>query len=260
MTEFLASMATADFWASLFTLTLLEVVLGVDNLLFLAILSNRLPPEQQSSARKLGLAMACGTRILLLLTIAYIAALAQPLFNIGSFAVSIRDLVLILGGGYLVYKGGTELWEMVELNAEETAQGELQPGAVAAQERPHKPVPAYWLVIVQIAIIDIVFSLDSVITAVGLTNNKPIMVMAIMFAIGIMIFAADALAAFIEKNPSVKILALGFLVLVGTILVIDGLHIHLSKAYLYFALGFACVIEAVHWRFRRNQARLTTPP
>ena len=227
-------------WASLLTLTALEIVLGIDNLLFISILSNRLPVEQQASARRSGLALAVITRLMLLASIAWLAGVAKPLFSVHEFEVSLRDLVLLGGGLFLLAKGTTEIHATVEGVEEEMRE------AKAA---------SYLSVIVQIAILDIVFSLDSVITAVGMAQHLPVMATAIVIAIGIMMVAAEPLSRFINAHISVKMLALSFLILVGVALLADGLHFHIPRGYLYFAIAFSVGVEVLNLLAKQRRER-----
>jgi len=227
-------------WASLLTLTALEIVLGIDNLLFISILSNRLPLEQQPSARRSGLALAVITRLLLLASIAWLAGLTKPLFSMFEYEVSLRDLILLGGGLFLLAKGTTEIHTTVEGVEEEMRE------AKAA---------SYLSVIIQIAILDIVFSLDSVITAVGMAQHLPVMAAAIIIAIGIMMFAAEPLSQFINTHVSVKMLALSFLILVGVALVADGLHFHIPRGYLYFAIAFSVGVEILNLLAKQRRQR-----
>lgn len=218
-------------WISLLTLTALEIVLGIDNLVFISILSNRLPAQQQSSARRTGLALAVITRLLLLASIAWLANVTAPLFTVLEHPVSLRDLILLVGGLFLLAKGTTEIHATVD--------------GVEEEMRAAKPA-SFISVIVQIMILDIVFSLDSVITAVGMAQHLSVMAAAIIIAVGIMLFAADPLSRFIHDNVSVKMLALSFLILVGMALLADGLHFHIPKGYLYFAIAFSVGVEALN--------------
>lgn len=239
MIEFLLDPET---WAALFTLTVLEIVLGIDNLVFLAIVSSRLPPAQQPSARRIGLFMALFLRVGLLTTLTWIAALTQPIVTIAGFALSWRDVVLGVGGLYLVYKGVTEIHEAVE---------------GAGGEPSARPAASYAAVITQIMILDLVFSLDSIVTAVGMTNNLPVMIIAIVIAILVMMFSANAVSGFINKHPTVKMLALAFLILVGTALIADGGHFHIPREYLYFAIAFSIAVEGLNlWVRHRDEKRL----
>jgi len=218
-------------WASLLTLTALEIVLGIDNLLFIAILSARLPEAQQRSARRAGLALAVISRLALLATIAWLAGITNPLFSVFGEPVSLRDLVLIGGGFFLLAKGTTEIHGTVEGVEEEIKHGKAA-GFVS--------------VILQIMVLDIVFSLDSVITAVGMAQHLSIMAAAIIIAVLIMLVAADPLSRFINEHLSVKMLALSFLILVGMALVADGMGFHIPKGYLYFAIAFSAGVEGLN--------------
>lgn len=242
MIEFLTDPQT---WMALFTLTVLEIVLGIDNLVFLAIVSGRLPQHQQASARRIGLIAALLLRIGLLTTLTWIAAATKPIVTVSGFALSWRDVVLGVGGLYLVYKGVMEIHEAVE-------------GAGGAPTA--KPAASYASVITQIMILDLVFSLDSIITAVGMTNNLPVMIIAIVIAIMVMMFAAGAVSGFINKHPTVKMLALAFLILVGTALIADAAHFHIPRAYLYFAIAFSIAVEALNlWQKVRHEKRTSNP-
>ncbi|CDO61060.1 Integral membrane protein TerC [Candidatus Phaeomarinobacter ectocarpi] len=238
MIELLASPAA---WASLATLAILEIVLGIDNLVFISILADRLPQDQRQLARRVGLGAALGTRILLLFSIVWVMQLTEPLFTVLDHAVSIRDIILLGGGGFLIAKGTMEIHHAVE--------GDGPAEAKVAQA-------SFAYVITQIAILDIVFSLDSVITAVGMANDIEIMVAAVMIAIGVMLFAADAVGAFVSRHPTVKMLALSFLLLIGMALVADGLQFHIPKGYLYFAVAFAVGVESLNlMRVARKKKR-----
>jgi len=233
---------STEIWAALLALTALEIVLGIDNLVFISIAVSKLPPEQRPAARRFGLALACVTRIGLLLTLAWLTRLSTPLFLLLGQEVSIRDLVLIAGGLFLLVKGTMEIHDSVE-----PARVPGEGGAV-----PTSSVFAY--VIVQIAIIDIVFSLDSVITAVGMVQQVPVMIAAILIAIAVMILAADAIGDFIDRHPTVKMLALSFLILVGVALIADGLGYHIPRGYLYFAMAFSAGVEMLNNLARRRRA------
>ena len=228
-------------WIALLTLAALEIVLGIDNLLFIAILSNQLPAHQQRAARRTGLALAVITRLLLLASVFWLAKATTPLFSVFEHPVSIRDLILLSGGLFLLAKGTTEIHATVDGVEEEMRQA--QAASFAA-------------VVVQIMILDIVFSLDSVITAVGMAQHLPVMAAAIIIAVGIMMFAAEPLSEFINTHVSVKVLALSFLILVGVALIADGLGFHIPKGYLYFAIAFSVAVEALNLRAtkRRRQA------
>ncbi len=237
---------TADGLVALLTLAALEVVLGVDNLVFISIISGRLPAAQQALARKIGLGLALGTRLLLLFTISWMMGLTRPLFSL-PFAgeVSGRDLILLAGGLFLIAKATWEIYDKVEVG-----------------EAPHtdqRRARGFASVIVQIMLLDVIFSLDSVITAVGMVNDLPIMVAAIVIAMGIMLFAMEPVNGFIESHPSMKILALAFLILIGVILVADGFGQHVPKGYIYFAMAFSLGVELLNIRYHRTSGRRPRP-
>lgn len=231
-----------DYAASLAVLTVLELVLGVDNLIFIAITSNRLPKPQQKSARRLGLLLALVTRIILLLCAFWLIHLEKPFLTIGTFGVSGRDLFLLFGGLFLLYKATREIHN--EFSQEE-------------QEASGKKFASFSLVVIQIAILDIIFSLDSVITAVGMTNNFWIMAAAITIAIAAMIFLAEGLSAFVSKYPTVRMLAFSFLIMVGMVLVADGLHFYIPRGYIYFATAFSIFVEFLNVLRRRKRTKST---
>lgn len=237
--------ADPQLWLALLTLTALEIVLGIDNIIFLSIMAAKLPVHQQARARTIGLAGAMGTRILLLVSLAWIAKLVTPLFSIGDFGVSGRDLILFWGGVFLVWKAAKEIREMLD----GAAHGDANAGADG------KSGATFMAVIVQIMILDIVFSLDSVITAVGMTDNLPVMITAIVIAVISMMFFAGPLSRFVEANPTVKMLALAFLVLIGVVLMAEGLHQHFSKNYVYAAMGFSVAVELLNLRMRRAMTK-----
>jgi predicted tellurium resistance membrane protein TerC len=231
-------------WITLITLSAIEIVLGIDNLVFISIAVSKLPYEQREKARKFGIAVACLTRIGLLLTLAWLAGLTEDLFSLFGIGISIRDLVLILGGAFLLVKGTGEIRDIIKGEAE-------------SEDINTKPVTVFWGVIAQIAVIDIVFSLDSVIAAVGMANQTPVMVAAILLAVAVMLMAATPLGKFIDNNPTVKMLALAFIVLVGVFLVAEGLGAHIPKGYIYFAMGFSAAVESLNlWTKKRAQQRL----
>jgi predicted tellurium resistance membrane protein TerC len=232
-------------WIALATLSTLEIVLGVDNLVFISIAVARLPPERRPAARRIGLALACVTRIMLLVSLAWLSRMDDTLFSVLGNDISIRDVVLIGGGLFLLVKGTMEIH-----NAVESAGDEAEPTANAV------PAAFGWIV-AQIAVIDIVFSLDSVITAVGMVDNVGVMIAAIVLAVVVMIFASNPIGEFIERHRTVKMLALSFLILVGVALVGDGLGMHIPRGYLYFAMAFSALVETLNtlanprWRARR---------
>ena len=231
-------------WLALFTLAGLEIVLGIDNIIFLSIMANKLPEHQRDRARIVGLAGACLTRILLLMSLAFLARMTAPLFTLPGQEISGRDMVLIFGGLFLIGKATYELHEQVEGGhaSAEAAIGEALSGFVS--------------VIVQIMVIDIVFSLDSVITAVGMTQNVPVMVAAIIMSVAVMMFFAGPVGRFVERHPAIKVLALSFLVMIGMALVGEGFDAHIPKGYLYFAMAFSLGIEMLNMRVRRKTVPL----
>ncbi len=240
-------LSNPEIWVAFFTLTALEIVLGIDNIIFISILVSRLPKEQQPRARFFGLALAMGTRILLLLSIAWVMRLTADLFTVMGQGVSGRDLILFFGGLFLLFKSTMEIWHSVEGEEEaQTAAGAAKAGFIG--------------IILQIAVIDIVFSLDSVITAVGLVSNVPVMVAAIIIAVLVMMAAAGTISDFIEKHPSLKILALSFLVVVGTLLIAEAFEVHVPKGYVYFAMAFSLAVEAMNIRLRTAMNRKLNDP
>ena len=225
-------------WIAFLTLVALELVLGVDNVIFISILASKLPPDQQPSARKTGIMLAVVTRILLLLSISWIIGLTEPFFSVASFDISGRDLVLIAGGLFLIWKSVHEIHQKLE--------GTESHGTA-------KVAAAFWSVIFQIMLLDIVFSLDSVITAVGMVDHIEIMIAAVIIAAAVMVFSATPLANFVERHPTVKMLALSFLLLIGFTLSVEGLHQHIPKGYIYFAMGFSVLVEMLNLRIRGSQ-------
>ena len=229
-------LADPNAWIGLLTLTALQIVLGIDNIIFISILSSRLAAWEQPRARQLGLMGAFGTRVLLLLSIAWVIKLTTPLFSVFSLPISGRSLILIVGGLFLIAKATFEIHSKLEGD---------EHGADVSKAKPKLAA-----VVVQIMIIDIVFSLDSVITAVGMVNQVSIMIGANVIALFIMLMAATPISAFVDKHPTIKMLALSFLVLIGTNLVAEGLGQHIAKGYTYFAMGFSMAVEMLNIRMR----------
>lgn len=234
-------------WVSLLTLTVLEIILGIDNIVFISILAGKLPPEQQAKARQTGLMLALVTRVLLLCGLAWMVKLTNPLFHVPTFGlaehahpVSGRDLILILGGLFLLWKSTHEIHEKME--------GE--DGATSS-----RVAPKFGAVVFQILLLDIVFSLDSVITAVGMANRLGVMITAVIIALVFMLFFAGSISNFIHKHPTLKMLALGFLLLIGCALVAEGFHKAIPKGYIYFAMAFSVGIEALNIRMRSKKTR-----
>lgn len=232
-------------WISLVTLTLLEIVLGIDNIVFITILAGKLPAHQQPKARKLGLAAALITRLLLLASLSFIVKLTHPLFSIAGREISGRDLVLILGGLFLLYKSTTEIHEKVT-HEEDMSGKPLKPGKAKA---------AFAGVIIQIMFLDIIFSLDSVITAVGMVDNLYVMMAAVVLAVILMLLAVNAISHFVNAYPTVKMLALSFLILVGVALIAEGLGVHIPKGYIYFSMFFSMSVEILNIRASRGKKR-----
>jgi predicted tellurium resistance membrane protein TerC len=223
-------------WLAFLTLTALEIVLGIDNIIFISILVSRLPKERQHTARVVGLGLAMFTRIALLFSIVWLTRLTKPWFYVGPQSVSGRDLILFLGGLFLLAKSVLEIHHTLE-----GVEGEKKTRVYAS----------FAVIVTQIAIIDIVFSLDSVFTAVGLANQVPIMVAAIVIAIGVMMWTAGSIGAFIDRHPTIKVLALAFLILVGVALIAESAHFEIPKGYLYFAMAFSVGVEMINIRLRQ---------
>ncbi|MGQ3016394.1 TerC family protein [Phenylobacterium sp.] len=257
MDSLMALAADPAAWAALIALVVMEVVLGIDNLVFISILSNKLPEEQRSKARRIGIGLALGMRLALLSTIAFLVGLTQPVFSLPfqgpvdpvhgvpmfEMNFSWRDLILIAGGLFLLWKATTEIHEKVDVEA---THGVMDvKGRVAAN---------FGAVIVQILLLDLVFSVDSILTAVGMTDHLPIMIIAVIVAVAVMLLAADPLANFIEHNPTVVMLALGFLLMIGVTLIADGFGFHVPKGYIYAAMAFSGLVEGLNMA-SRNAAR-----
>jgi predicted tellurium resistance membrane protein TerC len=236
-------LSNPEVWISLATLTALEVVLGIDNIIFLSIVSARLPAHQQRMARRIGLGLALGGRLVLLFSISWIVGLTTPLFSLLDHVVSWRDLVLLIGGLFLIVKGTLEMHHMLEGSHAESGVGTTTLAAAIGQ----------------IVILDVVFSLDSVITAVGMVDDIPVMIAAVVIAMIVMLVASEPVSAFVQAHPTVKMLALSFLLLVGTALIADGLHFHVPRGYLYFAVAFSAGVEALNlWAARARKRRSGT--
>lgn len=232
-------------WVALGTLIVMEVVLGIDNLIFISILSNRLPEDQRARARRIGIGLALVLRLILLGGVAWIVQLTSPVFELLGNSFSWRDIILIIGGLFLVWKATREIHH----NVDPEAPREEIVGAAAA---------SFVAVIVQILLLDLVFSVDSIITAVGMTDHVPIMIIAVVVAVVVMLVSADPLSRFIGRNPTIVMLALGFLLLIGTTLIADGFGFHLPKGYVYAAMAFAALVEGLNMLSRRARARRTS--
>jgi predicted tellurium resistance membrane protein TerC len=232
--------SSPEAWIALLTLTTLEIVLGIDNIVFIAILADRVEPTSRARARRLGLGLAVGTRILLLLSIVWIMRLTAPLFSVLGREVSGRDLILITGGVFLLFKSTREIHDKLE------GEGDQHDSSVG--------VASFWGVILQIALLDIIFSLDSVITAVGVADDLAVMIIAVLVAGAFMIAAAGLVGDFVSRHPTVKMLALSFLILIGMSLVAEGMHQHIPKGYVYFAMGFSMFVEMLNLRVKSKRA------
>ncbi|MES2447047.1 MAG: TerC family protein [Bacteroidota bacterium] len=242
-------LATPEAWISLLTLTILEIVLGIDNIVFISILAGKLPENQQKKARQLGLALAMITRVLLLLSLSWVMGLTANMFNIGDWigvtneewlaklGISGRDLILLIGGLFLIYKSTHEIHNKLE--------GEEEDGAKVK-------VHSFAGTIIQILILDVVFSLDSVITAVGMADHIEIMIAAVVIAVIVMMFSAGAISNFVNKHPTVKMLALSFLLLIGVSLLAEGFDQHIPKGYIYFAMAFSVLVEMLNLKMKKN--------
>ncbi len=227
-----------ELWIALLTLTTLEIVLGVDNVIFISILAGKLPVAQQARARQVGLALALGTRLLLLASLSWIVSLEKPLLVVVGLEITGRDLILLGGGIFLLAKATHEIHDKLE-----GAEGHSSA----------RVVPSFASVITQIILLDVVFSLDSVITAVGMVDELGVMVTAVVIAVLIMLFLAGPISDFVNRHPTVKMLALSFLLLIGFTLVVEGLHQHIPKGYVYFAMGFSVFVEMLNLRLRRGK-------
>jgi predicted tellurium resistance membrane protein TerC len=238
--------SSPEAWLALVTLTVLEIVLGIDNIVFISILAAKLPAAQQARARTLGLALAMGTRVLLLLSLTWIMRLTAPLFTVLAQEISGRDLILLLGGLFLLWKSTHEIHERLEGDTEE--HGTTRRAATFSS------------VLIQIALLDIVFSLDSVITAVGMANDVGVMIAAIVIAVAFMMFTSGPVSAFVERHPTVKMLALSFLVLIGVTLIAESFDQHIPKGYVYFAMAFSVGVEMLNLRARKGGAPVHLRP
>jgi predicted tellurium resistance membrane protein TerC len=234
-------LTSPEAWIALATLTILEIVLGIDNIVFISVLADRLPPERRAKARQLGLMLAMLTRILLLFSITLIMRLTAVLFTVFEHGVSGRDLILIVGGLFLLTKSTREIHHKMEGEADEAV------GATKAA--------TFRGVLIQIAILDMIFSLDSVITAVGMADDLAVMVTAVILAVGVMMISAGPVGNFVSEHPTVKMLALSFLLLIGTSLIADGLGFHIPKGYIYFAMGFSVFVEFLNLRAQKTRTR-----
>ncbi len=226
-------------WLSLITLSIMEIVLGIDKVIFISLVTSKLKPEQQNKARRIGLFLALFIRVILLSFISYIVnEMVDPIVSFLDFNFSWRDIILLAGGIFLLYKSTIEIYELLEVDAEEKSK---------------RVNPTFWNVVMQVILIDIVFSFDSIITAVGLAKDLPIMIMAVIISMIIMLFFSGAISKFIDMHPSIKLLALAFLLTIGMLLVAEGFGQHISKGYVYFAMAFSVLVEILNMRMRKKK-------
>jgi len=234
----MAWITSPESWVALLTLTALEIVLGIDNIVFISILVGKLPEEDQDRGRKIGLIMALGTRLLLLFSLSWLIKLTAPVFYVGEHGVAGRDIILMVGGMFLLWKSTSEIHDKLEGDTEVSS---------------NKVKASFGAVITQIALLDIVFSLDSVITAIGMANELAIMITAVIISVGIMLFASGPISSFVNDRPTLKILALSFLLLIGFSLFAEGLQFHIPKGYIYFAMAFSLFVETINLRADKNR-------
>jgi predicted tellurium resistance membrane protein TerC len=247
MEDLLVLAADPRTWAALATLVVMEVVLGIDNLIFISILTNKLPAEQRSRTRRIGIGLAVILRLGLLASVAFVVKLTNPLFSVFDHPFSWRDLILIAGGLFLIWKATSEIHHSVAVEEEAEEQSKGSPQAAVGLSIAGA--------IGQILVLDLVFSLDSIITAVGMTNDIPVMVVAVLVAVGLMLLAADPLARFIGNNPTIVMLALGFLLMIGMTLLAEGMGVHVPKGYIYAAMAFSALIEGLNMLARRRKKK-----
>lgn len=230
----------SETWISLLTLTFLEIVLGIDNIIFISIVADKLPKESQSKARTIGLLLAIVVRLALLFAISWIIQLTEPILTINEFELSVRDLILIAGGLFLLAKSTSEIHQKIEGDSVEESATEAAMSSVS-------------LAITQIVLLDVVFSFDSILTAVGLSDQIIIMVCAVVIALLVMLLFAKKISDFVNENPTVKMLALAFLLMIGTLLILDGAHVHVPKGYIYFSLAFSLFVEFLNQKLRKKR-------
>lgn len=233
----------SEAWIALLTLSLLEIVLGIDNIIFISLLTNKLPDERRRSARTAGIGAALVLRIIMLLGITWIIGFTEPIFTMFDFTATGRDLVLLAGGIFLIGKSTSEIHHKVDQNGDASDKDNMAKGAAKS----------FGSIILQIALLDIVFSFDSILTAIGMTEEVLIMIIAVVVSLIVMLIFAGRIAAFIEKHPTLQVLALAFLILIGFVLIADGLHQHISKGYIYFAVAFSLAVEAVNINVRKSR-------
>jgi predicted tellurium resistance membrane protein TerC len=250
MDSLLQLMSDPNAWVAFLTLSALEIILGIDNIIFISVIANRLPLEIREKVRQFGLIFALVTRILLLLSLSWVMSLTNPLFSINDHAISGRDLILLLGGFFLIWKASKEIYVEVELNEEHDEQGNTNKANL------NKSIFALFVgSVVQIGILDIIFSLDSVITAVGMVDEISIMIAAVLASVMIMLIAAKPIGDFVHRHPSIKVLALSFLTVVGVVLIAEGMGVHIPKGYVYVAMAFSLSVELLNIRSRGKQKK-----
>jgi len=239
--DIIALFSKPEAWLSLITLSVMEIVLGIDNVIFISLVTSKLPKQKQNKARRLGLFLALFIRLILLSFISYIVnEMTEPILSFYKYSLSWRDIILLAGGLFLLYKSTVEIYELLEVDAEEHSK---------------KISPTFWNVVFQVILIDIVFSFDSIITAVGLAKDLPIMIAAVVISMIIMLFFSSAISKFIDKHPSIKLLALAFLLTIGLLLVAEAFGQHVPKGYVYFAMAFSISVELLNMRMRKKSSK-----
>lgn len=251
MESLLTLVSDPSIWIAFLTLSALEIILGIDNIIFISVIANRLPLEIREKVRRFGLIFALVTRILLLLSLSWVMSLTNPLFNIADHAISGRDLILLLGGFFLIWKASKEIYAEVEL-------GDHGDGMVdeAGQNAGKSMLTLFIGSVLQIGLLDIIFSLDSVITAIGMVDEIGVMIAAVLASVLIMLIAAKPIGDFVHHHPSIKVLALSFLIVVGVVLIAEGMGVHIPKGYVYVAMGFALLVELLNIRSREKKKKL----
>jgi predicted tellurium resistance membrane protein TerC len=250
MDSLLELMSDPNAWVAFLTLSALEIILGIDNIIFISVIANRLPLEIREKVRRFGLIFALVTRILLLLSLSWVMSLTNPLFNINDHAISGRDLILLLGGFFLIWKASKEIYVEVEVGEDDHEQGDT------SKANLNKSMSSLFIgSVVQIGILDIIFSLDSVITAVGMVDEIGVMIAAVLASVLIMLIAAKPIGDFVHRHPSIKVLALSFLTVVGVVLIAEGMGVHIPKGYVYVAMGFSLSVELLNIRSREKKKK-----
>ena len=251
MDSLLQLMSDPNAWVAFLTLSALEIILGIDNIIFISVIANRLPIEIREKVRRFGLIFALVTRILLLLSLSWVMGLTNPLFSVNDHAISGRDLILLIGGFFLIWKASKEIYVEVEVGEEDDGQG------TTSKANVNKSMLSLFVgSVVQIGILDIIFSLDSVITAVGMVDEISIMIAAVLASVVIMLIAAKPIGDFVHRHPSIKVLALSFLTVVGVVLIAEGMGVHIPKGYVYVAMAFSLAVELLNIRSRQKKKKL----